>query len=361
MNRKSAITQPLHLPRGPVWSHRIALAPMTNMQSHANGALSDDEINWLTMRADGGFSMVMTAAAHVEPQGQGFAGQLGIFDDALHLEGLTRLADAIRSRGAVSSVQLHHGGLRSPADLVGVPVGPSAAEDVASRALTLHEVEAVRDNFIAAAVRAERAGFDGVEIHGAHGYLLSAFLSRELNRRTDRYGGSPENRARLLLEVIDGIRSACRPDFQLGVRLSPERFGQDLGEIRDLAAQILLQETVDYLDMSLWNVFKKPEDDRFGDKDLLDIFGSLPRDKVALGVAGKISNRGDAEAAMAKGADFVLVGRAAILNHDFARRVMEEPGFTSPDLPVTSEYLQSQGVGPAFLEYLGTRDDFLQE
>jgi 2,4-dienoyl-CoA reductase-like NADH-dependent reductase (Old Yellow Enzyme family) len=105
--------QPMTLTRGPAWKNRFMLAPLTNTQSHPDGRMSDDEFNWLTARADGGFGLVMTCAAHVQRTGQGFPGQLGVFSDD-HLAGLTRLADAIRAKGAVSSVQLHHAGIRSP-------------------------------------------------------------------------------------------------------------------------------------------------------------------------------------------------------------------------------------------------------
>src|SRR5271168_1299327 len=116
---------PLTFSRGPTWKNRFMLAPLTNGQSHADGVLSDDEFRWLTYRATGGFGLVMTCAAHVQAAGQGFAGQLGVFSDD-HLPGLGRLAAAIRSGGAVSSVQLHHAGIRSPADLIGeAPRGPS--------------------------------------------------------------------------------------------------------------------------------------------------------------------------------------------------------------------------------------------
>src|SRR3546814_10663575 len=108
------------------------------------------------------------------------------------------------------------------------------------------------DLFIAAGKRAEQAGFDGVELHGAHGYIILQFLSPEINKREDRYGGSLENRARLLHEIIDGIRAACRPDFQIGMRLSPERFGVKLAEIREVAAHVLLEGKIDFLDMSIW-------------------------------------------------------------------------------------------------------------
>ena len=171
--------------RGPAMKNRFMLAPLTNCQSHADGSLSDDEFNWLRMRAVGGFGHTMTCAAHVMKSGQGFPGQLGIFDDAL-LPGLTRLANAIREAGSVSSVQLYHGGMRSPADIIGhQPWCPSDNAEFKARAMTVSEIEQSIEAFIKGAERAEKAGFDGVELHGAHGYLLCQFLSGETNQRTD--------------------------------------------------------------------------------------------------------------------------------------------------------------------------------
>ena len=214
---------PISFTRGPAWKNRFMLAPLTNTQSHPDGRLSDEEFHWLTKRATGGFGLVMTCAAHVQRIGQGFPGQLGVFGDE-HLPGLTRLAAEIKAQGSVSSVQLHHAGIRSPEALIGEkPVGPSEDAETGARALSTAEVEQLAENFIEAAVRAERAGFDGVELHGAHGYILCAFLSGETNRRNDRWGGSLENRARIVRTIIDGVRSRTRPDFQLGLRLSPER------------------------------------------------------------------------------------------------------------------------------------------
>jgi 2,4-dienoyl-CoA reductase-like NADH-dependent reductase (Old Yellow Enzyme family) len=235
------VFEPVTFRRGQAMPNRFMLAPLTNSQSHADGSCSAEEHRWLTMRAEGGFGATMTAAAHVAAIGQGFPGQIGVFDDH-HIAGLTRLASTIRSHGSVSLLQLHH-------------------------------VEA----FVAGAVRADRAGFDGVEIHGAHGYLVCAFLSAELNLRTDRYGGSLENRARFLFEIIDGIRRRCRPDFILGVRLSPERFGLRLPEIVEVAAELLSGDRIEFLDMSLWDCFKKPAGDADGERFLIEHFTDLPR------------------------------------------------------------------------------------
>jgi len=343
---------PLTLARGPAWRNRFMLAPLTNSQSHADGTMSDDEFNWLTYRATGGFGLVMTCAAHVQAAGQGFPGQLGVFSDD-HLPGLTRLATRIRAEGAVSSVQLHHAGIRSPADLIGeAPHGPSEDAETGARALTLGEVEALREDFIAAAVRAEKAGFDGVELHGAHGYILCAFLSPETNRRDDRYGGSPENRALLVWEIIDGVRARTRPDFQLGLRLSPERFGLKFAEQRELARQLLASGKLDYLDMSLWDVFKAPMEAEFANRPLIDWFAELPRGDTRLGVAGKLMSGADVRRALEHGADFPILGRAAILHHDFPRRAAADADFRAVSLPVTRQWLRDQRLGPAFVEYM---------
>lgn len=353
--------EPLHLRRGPAWKNRFMLAPLTNSQSHDDGTLSDDEFRWLSYRATGGFGLVMTCAAHVQRTGRGFPGQLGIFGDE-HLPGLTRLAASIRAEGAVSSVQLHHAGIRSPAQLIGEePYGPSDNAEFKARAMREHEVEGLIEDFIAAAVRAEKAGFDGVELHGAHGYILCAFLSAETNQRTDRYGGSLENRARTVMEIIRGVRQRTRPDFQLGLRLSPERFGLRLAEQRDLAAQILASGEIDYLDMSLWNVFKTPEEAEFSSKPLIDWFAELPRGETRLGVAGKLMSAEDCRRVLAHGADFPILGRAAILHHDFPKRAAADAQFRAAALPVTREHLRRERLGPAFINYMSGWKGFVAQ
>lgn len=347
----SRLAEPLALARGPALKNRFVLAPMTNQQSYPDGRLSDYEYRWLTMRAQGGFAMTLTCAAHVQAIGLGFPGQLGVFGDE-HLEGLTRLATGIKAAGSVATLQLHHAGIRAPKDLIPHPVGASDDAETGGRGLTTAEVEQLRDDFIAAAKRAEKAGFDGVEVHGAHGYVLAQFLSQETNQRDDRYGGSLDNRARLLFEVIDGIRAACRPDFQIGLRLSPERFGLKLLEIRDVAAQLLQQSAIDYLDLSLWDVFKEPEDPAFKGRTLLSYFTELPRGKVRIGAAGKIANGDDAAKAIAAGCDFVLIGKAGILHHDFPNRVLRDPAYRSPTLPVSTRHLLDEGLSPLFVDYM---------
>ncbi|WP_380879350.1 putative NADH-dependent flavin oxidoreductase YqiG [Sphingomonas sp. DBB INV C78] len=351
---------PLSFSRGPAMKNRFMLAPMTNQQSHADGRLSPEEFDWLTRRAEGGFGLVMTCAAHVQPAGQGFPGQLGAFADDL-VEGLAHLAAGIRERGALSSLQLHHAGYRAPSALVGTPVCPSDHEETGARGLTLDEVRQLRDDFIAGARRAEGAGFDGVEIHGAHGYILAEFLSPEVNRRTDHYGGDAANRARLILEIIDGIRAQSRSDFQIGLRLSPERYAQRLDEVLALAGRVMADGKIDYLDMSLWDVAKEPEDERFRGRSLLSYFTELDRGSVRLGAAGKIMTGTAAASVLDAGCDFVSIGRAAILRHDFPARVREQHDFASPSLPVSTAHLAGESVSPSFVDYLRTWPDFVAQ
>jgi 2,4-dienoyl-CoA reductase-like NADH-dependent reductase (Old Yellow Enzyme family) len=354
----SNLFAPLVLARGPVMKNRFMLAPLTNQQSHPDGTLSDEEFRWLTMRATGGFGLVLTCAAHVQANGQGFAGQLGVFGDQ-HLEGLTRLAGGIKANGAVAGLQLYHAGNRAWKEQIADRV--CASDDPASgaRALTASEVEQLRDDFIAAAKRAERAGFDGVEVHSAHGYILAQFLSPKINRRDDRYGGSLENRARIIFEIIDGIRAACRPDFQIGLRLSPERFGLRLAEMRDVAAEALRRAQIDYFDLSAWDVGKEPEDEAFRGRTLLSYFVELPRGNVRFGAAGKVTTAQAAIGVIEAGCDFVVVGRAAILRHDFPERVRRDSAYQSPPLPVTVEFLRSEGLSPAFVKYMRNWPDFV--
>jgi 2,4-dienoyl-CoA reductase-like NADH-dependent reductase (Old Yellow Enzyme family) len=350
---------PLTFHRGPAMKNRFMLAPLTNCQSHADGSLSDAEFHWLTMRAKGGFGLTMTCASHVQAIGQGFPGQLGIFADR-HIDGLTRLASGLKAHDTLAIVQLHHAGMRADKAVISdAPVAPSVDEETGARALSTAEVEQLIQDFIQAAIRAEDAGFDGVEIHGAHGYILSQFLSPELNRREDRYGGDPQGRARIIHEIINGIRARTRADFHLGLRLSPERFGLKLLEIRDLAADLLAGGALDLLDMSLWDVFKEPTDPEHKGRSLWSYFNDLPRGQTRVGAAGKITSADASRRALESGMDFIVIGRAAVLHHDFPQQVKADPNFVSATLPVTADYLQSQGLSPKFVTYMGNWPGFV--
>jgi 2,4-dienoyl-CoA reductase-like NADH-dependent reductase (Old Yellow Enzyme family) len=352
--------QPLTFNCGTILKNRFMLAPLTNTQSHVDGKLSDDEYRWLTMRAQGGFGLTMTCAAHVQAVGQGFPGQLGVFSDD-HLEGLTKLANGIKAENSLAVVQLHHAGMRSPADLIGqAPVCPSDHADTSAVGLSSEGVQQLIEDFICGAERAEKAGFDGVEVHGAHGYILAQFLSGTINQRQDQFGGCIENRMRPITEIINGIRTRCRPDFLLGLRLSPERFDVHLPDIIEVAKNVLSAGKIDFLDMSLWDSFKEPEDQAFKGRTLLSYFTELERGTIALGIAGKLRNPEEVNQAMAADIDFVMLGRAAILHHDFPRQMKEDVNFTPIRNPVTADHLRKEGLGEAFITYMSGWKGFVE-
>ncbi|MCU1537790.1 MAG: NADH:flavin oxidoreductase, partial [Humibacillus sp.] len=175
------------------------------------------------------------------------------------------------------------------------------------------------------------------------------------------YGGSLADRSRMLLEVLAGIRERTGPAFQVGLRLTPERNGIVLHEARELAAGVMASGLLDYLDLSLWDAFKRPHEAAEPGL-LIDHFTRLPRHGTRLGVAGGILSAEHARWCLEQGADFVLVGTGAILQHDFAARALADPAYVSTPQPVSRAHLEAESVGPAFLDYLATTwDDFVTD
>ena len=348
-------------PCGLSMKNRFMLAQLTNTHSFEDGKFSDDEFTWLTLRAKGNFGITMSCASHVQEIGKGFPGQLGIFDDK-HIDGLKRLTDEIRKYESLSVAQLHHAGMRSPEDIIGEkPVCPSADEETKSRSLSNKEDYFLRDDFINAAVRAKKSGYDGVELHGAHGYILCQFLSSSINKREDEYGGSLENRSRIIFEIIDGIRSECGKDFLLGIRLSAERFGIKLTESKILCQKLIDDGKIDFLDISLWDSFKDPVEEEHKGKTLLQHFTELNRKEVLLTVAGNIRTGEDVDKIISSNVDFVTVGRAAILHHDFPNKVLENQNFIPIDTPSPKEHLRKEGLSEKFIEYLKVFKGFVED
>ena len=213
--------------RGVTLRNRIAMSPMCMYSAGEDGLATDWHLAHLVARATGGVGLIVTEATAVEARGRISQNDLGLWDDA-HIAPLSRIVRLCQAEGAAMCSQLAHAGRKafSPQRGTGpaVPVAPSAvphdADWVTPHALTLAEVDAVVSAFRAAAQRALAAGFDAVEIHSAHGYLLHEFLSPISNQRTDEYGGPLENRARMLLRVVDAIRAVWPEQRPLLVRLS---------------------------------------------------------------------------------------------------------------------------------------------
>src|SRR5690242_9715214 len=253
--------EPYTFRSGAVVPNRIALAPMTNCQSQPDGTLGDDELAWLARRADGGFGLIETCAAYVAQDGKAWAGELGVDRDE-DLPGLTRLAERLRRGGGAAIVQLFHGGVRASSAVSGQPVWSASAFDEETpgfevpRAATSDDIVRVIDQFAAAAARCVRAGFDGVELHGAHGYLLCQFLSRTMNPRADGWGGDLAGRARLVREVTRAVRAWVGAHAIVGVRLSLEDRGNARGLDLDESLQVarwLADDGIDFIHASLWD------------------------------------------------------------------------------------------------------------
>jgi 2,4-dienoyl-CoA reductase-like NADH-dependent reductase (Old Yellow Enzyme family) len=357
----SKLSTPMTFRNGATAPNRVWLAPMTNLQSHADGTLSDDERRWLVSRAAGGFGVVETCAAYVQDDGKAWDGELGIANEA-HLPGLRRLASEIASRGAVGLVQLFHGGVRASPQLIGAaPWSASAVEDggVLPREATEDDITGTIRSFRDAAVRAHQAGFQGVELHGAHGYLLGQFLSTKNNRREDGWGGPLENRARLMREVVRAVRAAVPASFVVGIRISPEDFGQSKGLDLDENLQLsrsLADDGIDFLHLSLWttskNTAKRP------DQHPIPLFREVvPRD-VPIVVAGHLWTRADAEAALEKGADAVALGRSAICNPSWPRDI-EDPAWEPRRPPLTTAELLERGLSEKFARYMSKWKGFV--
>lgn len=343
----AAFDAPLTLPCGVRLVDRLALAPLTNTQSAPDGTLGDDELRWLRARAEGGFRFVSTCAAWVHPTGQAWRGQLGVADDR-HLPGLTRLARALHDAGSVAVVQLHHGGAKAT-QAPGGPLGPS--EDAAgTRAATEAELIELVDAFAGAAARAEAAGFDGVELHGANGYLFTQFLGPLSNRRQDAWGGDLEGRARLLRQAVQAVRARVSPGFAVGVRLSPVDTLEVRGIVLADSLQVvrwLAEDGVDFVHLSLRDGAAADADGTVIARACREALPSA----VALFAAGGVWTADDALRLMDAGADVVVVGKAAIGTPDWPR-AMRTPGFVPLRPPFTRDHLRAVAVGPAFLAYL---------
>ena len=330
---------------------------MTNGQSLADGTLGDDELAWLARRADGGFGMIATCASHVSRDGKAWAGQLGCDRDD-DLPGLTRLAARLRRGGATSFVQLFHGGVRAASALTGEQVWSASTwrEDAPDfevpRVATIEDIERVIRHFAAAAARAQAAGFDGVELHGAHGYLLTQFLSTVNNTRTDDWGGSLEHRARLIREVMRAVRARVGPRFAVGVRLSLEHGGHAKGLDLDDSLQVarwLADDGADFIHASLWRADamtrKRPDQ-----HPIPLLRAALPKD-VALIACGSIWTAAEATAALDRGADMVALARAAIVNPDWPKEILADR-WEPRRPPLTPAELLAVSVSPPFAVYL---------
>jgi NADPH2 dehydrogenase len=232
--------------------NRIVMAPMCMYSSHnEDGKVENWHRTHYTSRAVGGVGLIIQEATAVTPQGRISPQDLGIWDDG-HIEGLRELVGLIKEHGAKTGIQLAHAGRK--AVLEGDILAPSAIpfndEMKTPVEMTANDIKETITAFIKGAERAKKAGFDVIEIHGAHGYLINEFLSPLSNKRTDEYGGSAENRYRFLREVIDGIQQIW--DGPLLVRVSAKDYNEEGLDVEDYVvfAQWMKEQGVDLIDVS---------------------------------------------------------------------------------------------------------------
>jgi 2,4-dienoyl-CoA reductase-like NADH-dependent reductase (Old Yellow Enzyme family) len=212
-------------------------------------------IDLMTALADGGVGLIITGHAYVAKRGQATPAQLGIYDDKL-IPGLRAMTDAVHERDGRIVAQLAHSGMLAIPKLINKPpLAPSAIEGVSQvplQEMILEDINETIEAFGLAAERARKAGFDGVQIHAAHSYLLSQFLSPAFNHRTDAYGGSIENRARMLLEVLQGIRKRVGQDYPVLIKINGRDYLEGGLELEDSvqAGAMMKEAGVDAIEVS---------------------------------------------------------------------------------------------------------------
>lgn len=338
---------PLKL-RSLVLRNRIVMSPMC-MYSSENGKVTDWHRVHYPTRAVGGVGMVVVEATAVDAHGMISPNDMGIWSDD-HVAGLRELVGLIEQHGAAAAIQLAHAGRKSGSapdgsmDMIGPSDVPFDEGRTRPRAMDRREMDRIRGQFIAATKRAIAAGFKSVEVHAAHGYLLSSFLSPLANFRNDEYGGSLQNRMRYPLEVVEAVRAAMPSDMPLMVRVSaidPEQGGVTIEETVAFAKE-LKARGVDLIDCSsggnsktgwarAWPGYQVP-------------FAEAVRKDagVASGAVGMITEPKFAQEILDKGqADLIFLGRELLRDPYWPHRAAAAVGH--PENTVPRQYTRAWG------------------
>src|SRR5262249_53769475 len=319
--------------------NRIVMPAMTTRTADEEGYVTADSIAYYLARAQGGVGLITVEMASPERAGRHRRREVGLYDDRF-LPGLTRLVDEIHRAGSKASIQLGHGGGHTRLDICGeTPIAPSAIphpvyettfETIIPEEMTKARIAATIAAHAAAAVRARKEGFDCVESHAPHGYLISQFHAPFENRRTDAYGGSLENRARFGLEVLRAVKAAV-PGMPVVYRLSVEdvcRGGLPSGEGRETAvgpaeagADALHVTAGHYRSLPSAQIVLPPM--TFPDATFLD-FAAAVKKLVSVPViaVGRLGDPATATAAIARGkADFIALGRSLIADPQWVEKL----------------------------------------
>ena len=307
--------------------NRVVMSPMGTLFCEPDGSVSDQMVAYYQKRAAGGVGMILLEYTSVDfPRGRGSVNQLSLSDDSV-IPGFKKLAECIRPYGAKVLAQLHHAGERSVSLPGELNVGPMDHPGKC-RALTKEDLSALAARYAEAAKRAKTAGLDGVEIHAGHGYLVNQFLSPLTNQRADEYGGSTENRARFLIEILRAVRAACPRPFLLSVRLAVRDWAEGGITVEE---GVKLAGLIDQEDIDLINCTSGLKSGYFGavetqdrpDGNRLDLARAVrPQVKHAVAIVGKLRTGAMCDAVIADGtADLVLLGRPLICDPEWPNKM----------------------------------------
>ncbi|MBV7506624.1 NADH-dependent flavin oxidoreductase [Bacillus sp. sid0103] len=335
MNSKyAALLESFTFSNGITLKNRIVMAPMTNFSSNPDGTVTDAEVSYYARRS-GGVGMVITACTYVTANGKGFQGEFGGDRDDL-IPSLRKLATEIKKQGAKAILQIFHGGRQVPPEFVpdgdvvsasGIPAeGPGKP---VPRELSDQEVEAIIHDFGETTRRAIEAGYDGVEIHGANGYLIQQFFSPHSNRREDRWGGSLEKRLTFPLAVVDEVKKVAAQKsskpFIVGYRFSPEEAETPGITMADTLVLIdaLAKKNLDYLHVSLQDFWSTPRRGVDDTRARIEIIQERVGETVPVIGVGSIYTVDDALKAIQSGVPLIALGREMIMDPDWVQKVAE--------------------------------------
>ncbi|MGX9135951.1 NADH-dependent flavin oxidoreductase [Rummeliibacillus sp. JY-2-4R] len=330
-NRYSKLFEPFTFRSGVSISNRLVMAPMTTYSGNEDGTVSDDEIKYYGRRVNG-VGLVITGCTHVTANGVGFTNGFAAYDDKF-IPSLRKLADIAKSGGAPAILQIFHAGSKAVpelipnSDVVSADVIPFLPGMIEPRALLHEEILDIIKAFGETARRAIVAGFDGVELHGAHGFLIQSFWSPATNQRTDQWGGTLENRLRFPLAVIQEVKSvikkyAIKP-FILGYRFSPEESSRNGGLTMNDTYELidhLVNQDLDYIHASLDDVSSKPKTSK-NEKTRLELIIERANGKVPILAAGSMRTPDEALKASKLGLPLIAIGRALIMNPEWVEMV----------------------------------------
>ena len=311
-------------------SNRLIMPPMATGKT-TDGLVNQAIIDYYREKSDGGFfSLIIIEHSYVKQEGKANPGQLSVADDGV-INGLKDLASIIHQNGSKTVMQINHAGSAATQEVTGkISVAPSAVlhprNSVLPKELTKEEIAAIIQAFQDAARRVKEAGFDGVEIHSAHGYLLNQFFSPLSNKRTDEYGGSVMNRIRIHLEIIKAIQEVAGQDFALLLRLGAFDYADGGITLEDsqTAAREFEKAGIDILDISgSFTGFNSPDS---SDQGYFSPLTEAVKQVVSIPVilTGGIAEPFSAEKLLAEGkADLIGVGRAAFKDSLWAKHAIE--------------------------------------